>query len=173
MKESGTYALVIALDAGLSLRVGKLGVYSLQPGYYVYVGSALGGLSGRVRRHLRLEKRLHWHVDYLLQEASVAQVWYALGQDKLECVWNVIVKDLPGAESSIPGFGASDCECSSHLTYFPAAPPFELFAEKLSQSGFPQVHKIELMSGLMPADAFCSVLVKLEPYAPPGGFTHQ
>lgn len=149
MKDSGTYALVIALNAAFRLVVGRLGVCTLQPGYYVYVGSALGGLSGRVGRHLRSEKKLHWHIDYLLQRASIVQVWYALGQDKLECVWNVIVNDLPGAETSIPGFGASDCKCSSHLTYFPDEPPFDLFGEKLRQSALPQVHKIGLRSGLL------------------------
>jgi len=146
VRDGGTYALVIALDAGLKLRVGKLGVYSLQPGYYVYVGSALGRLSDRVRRHLRLEKRLHWHVDYLLQEASVVQVWYALGQDKLECVWNAIVKDLPGAESSIPGFGASDCKCSSHLAYFSDIPSFDLFRKRLKQNGLLPVYQTGITS---------------------------
>ena len=144
MNDSGTYALVVALGAELRLRAGRLGIHSLIPGYYVYTGSALGGLSGRLRYHLKLEKRLHWHIDYLLQEAVLAQIWYALGQLRLECTWNAIVKGLHGAISCIPGFGASDCQCCSHLTYFPTIPSFNPFEQKLRQSGLPEVYLLDL-----------------------------
>ena len=144
MSDSGTYALVIALGVGLRLRAGKLGIHSLIPGYYVYTGSALGGLSGRLRHHLKSEKRLHWHIDYLLREAAVTRVWYALGQLRLECIWNAIIRALPGAISSIHRFGASDCRCSSHLTYFPTIPSFNLFERKIRQSKLPEVHRLGL-----------------------------
>lgn len=144
MNDSGTYALVIALGVGLNLPAGRLGIYSLTPGYYVYTGSALGGLSGRLRRHLRLEKKLHWHIDYLLREASVAQIWYGFGPIRFECIWNSIVGDLPGAKPSIYGFGASDCQCSSHLTYFPTIPPFNLFEQKLRQNELPPAYQLDL-----------------------------
>jgi Uri superfamily endonuclease len=144
VNDSGTYALVIALRVGLCLRAGKLGIHSLVPGYYVYTGSALGGLSGRLRHHLKSDKRAHWHIDYLLREATVAQIWYALGKARLECIWNEIVKGLPGAICSTPGFGASDCQCSSHLTYFPTIPPFNLFEQRLRQSKLPEVYRLDL-----------------------------
>jgi Uri superfamily endonuclease len=144
MNDSGTYALVMPLGVRLRLRAGRLGIYSLIPGYYVYTGSALGGLSGRLRHHLKLEKRLHWHIDHLLREAAVAQIWYALGQLRLECTWNAILRGLPGAISSIPGFGASDCQCSSHLTYFPTIPSFNLFEQKLRQTKLPEVYRLDL-----------------------------
>ena len=127
MRDSGTYALVIALECGFSLRIGKLGTHSLQPGYYVYVGSALGGLSNRLRHHLRSEKRLHWHIDYLLQQSTVVQIWYAIGSDRLECNWNVLLQNLPGAVIPIIGFGSSDCQCSSHLTCFCVVPSPQSF----------------------------------------------
>jgi Uri superfamily endonuclease len=142
MRDGGTYALVIALGVGLRLRIGRLGIRNLPPGYYVYVGSALGGLSSRLRRHLGSEKRLHWHIDYLLEQAAVAQIWYALGPDRLECKWNAILQNLPGAMPSIPRFGASDCRCSSHLTHFRTIPPFGLFKQSLKQHGLPQVHRL-------------------------------
>jgi Uri superfamily endonuclease len=148
MRDSGTYALVITLEAGLRLRIGKLGIYNLPPGYYVYVGSALGGLSSRLRRHLRSEKRLHWHVDYLLQQAIVVQILYAMGPERLECKWNATIQNLPGAKPSIPGFGSSDCRCSSHLTYFQVAPPFGLFKQSLEQNNLPQVHRLNQFSGV-------------------------
>ena len=142
MRDRGTYALVIALGVGLRLRIGKLGIHNLPHGYYVYVGSALGGLASRLRRHLRSEQRLHWHIDYLLRQAAVAQIWYALGPDKLECKWNVILRNLPGATPSIPGFGASDCLCSSHLTHFQMTPPLGLFKHSLEQNNLPQVYQL-------------------------------
>jgi Uri superfamily endonuclease len=149
MKNRGTYALVIALGVGLRVRVGRLGIHSLIPGYYVYTGSALGGLSGRLRYHLKFKKSLHWHIDYLLREAKIAQIWYALGQTRLECIWNAIIKDLPGSISSISGFGASDCQCSSHLTYFPTIPSFNLFEQTLRQSKLPEVYVLDLGNELM------------------------
>lgn len=144
MRDSGAYTLVIALGAKLKLRVGGLGVHSFPPGYYIYVGSALSGVSARLRHHLRLEKRLHWHIDYLLAEAEVAQTWYAFGQDRLECTWNEIIKNLPGAAPSIPGFGTSDCRCHTHLTYFPTPPSFSVLEQKLEQSSLPQAYQLDL-----------------------------
>lgn len=143
MRDRGTYALVIALQGGLRLRIGGLGIHSLPPGYYVYAGSALGGLSGRLRRHLRSEKRLHWHIDYLLTKAEIDQIWYSLGHNRLECTWNALLGDLPGAESPVPGFGASDCHCPSHLTRFPMMPPLDLFDQKLRQSNLPEIRRID------------------------------
>jgi Uri superfamily endonuclease len=142
MRDRGTYALVMAMGVELRLQIGKLGIHNLLPGYYVYVGSALGGLSGRLRRHIRAEKRLHWHIDYLLQQAAVAGIWYAIGPDRLECKWNTILRNLPGAIPSIPGFGASDCRCFSHLTYFQITPPFGLFKQSLEQNNLPQVYRL-------------------------------
>ncbi len=142
-RERGTYALVVAQHVGLRLRIGALRIHTLSPGYYVYVGSALGGLSGRLRHHLGPKKRLHWHIDYLLEVAKVAQIWYALGCSRLECTWNQMLRELPGAKSSVPGFGASDCRCPSHLTHFPAIPPLDLFDQKLKQSNLPEIHRIE------------------------------
>lgn len=146
MRDSGTYALVIALGVGFRLRIGRLGIHNFQPGYYVYVGSALGGLTNRLRHHLGSEKKLHWHIDYLLRRAAVAQIWYAIGPDRLECKWNAILRNLPGATPSIPGFGASDCRCSSHLTHFRVTPPFDLFKQGMEQNKLPQAHRLNELS---------------------------
>ncbi|MBN2098247.1 MAG: GIY-YIG nuclease family protein [Dehalococcoidia bacterium] len=143
MRDRGTYALVIPLEVRLRLRVGGLGIHSLLPGHYVYVGSALGGLSGRLRHHLEPKKRLHWHIDYLLAEAEVTQIWYTLGTERLECTWNAVLGEVAGARSSVPGFGASDCRCRSHLTRFPTTPPLDLFAQRLRQMRLPEIHRID------------------------------
>jgi Uri superfamily endonuclease len=81
-------------------------------GHYAYVGSALGGLEPRLRRHGREVKRLHWHIDYLLRVARIEQVVYAQTSQKLECR---LAHFLSNRFPSVPHFGSSDCGCRSHL----------------------------------------------------------
>ena len=138
--------MVILSKDWLRLRIGKLGIYDFPPGYYVYVGSALAGLHGRLKHHLKSEKRLHWHIDYLLQQATVVQIWCALGEDRLECIWNAILAELPEATPIIPGFGSSDCRCHTHLTHFLTTPSLSGFRQKLRQSNLPRVRRLNKMS---------------------------
>ncbi|MEM4725226.1 MAG: GIY-YIG nuclease family protein [Candidatus Hadarchaeum sp.] len=144
LRAGGTYALVMTLRKRTRLQVGKLGVYELSPGYYVYVGSALNGLSGRLNHHLRSEKKFHWHIDYLLSRAEVVEIWYTVSAEKLECRWNAILSELPGASPSIRGFGASDCRCYSHLHYFRTIPPLQFIGKETKQSGLLQAYRINL-----------------------------
>lgn len=127
----GTYALVLALDEDTDITVGKLASFSFPRGYYVYVGSALGGLFPRVSRHIRGAGRLHWHVDYLRREARVVEVWYLASDERLECGWFGAVAGMPEASVPVQGFGSSGCRCRSHLAYFPSLPSFEAFRNRL------------------------------------------
>lgn len=133
--EKGTYALLINLGKEVSIAVGKLGLVTFPSGYYIYLGSAGGGLLQRVKRHLRGGKRLRWHIDYLLEFAQVVEVWYALSQEAQECLWCQIAQQMPQGKILFPGFGSSDCRCSSHLVYFPSPPSFELFGHRLKGNG--------------------------------------
>ena len=63
---SGTYQLVIHLEADRIITVGKLGRFHFPAGYYIYSGSAQKNLTHRISRHLRKKKPLRWHIDYLL-----------------------------------------------------------------------------------------------------------
>jgi len=58
-------ASIPAATKAVAIRVGKLGVLPLQPGFYVYVGSAHGpsGLRARLAHHLGPGSRRHWHID--------------------------------------------------------------------------------------------------------------
>lgn len=114
MVKKGSYALVIVLEKGNRLTVGRLGTFEFPSGLYLYMGSALNGLYSRVRRHIRHKKRLHWHVDYLTSGAAVEQVWYALGEERRECRWSAVAL-AEGAAVVAPGFGSSDCRCVTHL----------------------------------------------------------
>ncbi len=108
----GSYVLIIALDRDLTLVVGALGEITFLSGAYAYVGSAMSGLDARIARHLREEKSLHWHIDYLLQYAEVVDVLRVESEEHLECE---IAATLAQRLESVPGFGCSDCACASHL----------------------------------------------------------
>ena len=131
----GTYALLLVLDKETSITVGKLANFSFPPGYYLYVGSALGGLFSRVGRHMRGGKKLHWHIDYLRHEAEVVEVWYLDSDERLECRWYQAASAMPQAQVLLAGFGSTGCGCQSHLVYFASTPSFEAFRRQLGEKG--------------------------------------
>lgn len=108
----GTYLLVMKLDKDALIQVGKRGVLGFKKGDYVYVGSALHGLDHRIRRHLRSEKKTHWHIDYLRPSTKVIAIFYKENTEKEECI---IAEFLERRFENIPRFGCSDCSCESHL----------------------------------------------------------
>lgn len=122
-RDPGTYALVLYLSRAQTIRIGKLGVFKFPRGYYIYVGSALNGLTTRLARHLREDKNKFWHIDYLLEHAPVREIWTHCGKEQLECLWARAALALPRASIVAPRFGASDCACSTHLIYLGAAMP--------------------------------------------------
>jgi len=64
-------------------------------GTYYYAGSAQNSIEGRIKHHLNNKNKLHWHIDYLLNNP------------------NAEIKSI----HSLSGFGCTDCKCESHL-YF-------------------------------------------------------
>lgn len=127
----GTYVLVLPARIRGSLPVGKLGVMQLLPGDYLYVGSAHGpgGLRSRLRRHLREEKKTFWHIDYLRAYLEIREIWLNTGSRQLEHWAAEALSELEGSSIPIPGFGASDCRCPSHLYHFPARPELADFLD--------------------------------------------
>ena len=85
----GTCALVLRSDASMCARIGRWGRLNVRPGYYVYVGSALGagGVLARVSRHCREPKSKHWHIDYLREFSILESVWYRHSSIRLEHRW--------------------------------------------------------------------------------------
>jgi Uri superfamily endonuclease len=53
----GAYMLLISLSKAREITVGSLGKIPFQPGGYAYVGSAQGGLKGRIGYHLKKNKK--------------------------------------------------------------------------------------------------------------------
>ncbi len=120
----GTYVLSLFLKRECRLTVGKLGAIFFKPGFYAYVGSALGpgGLRARLRRHLKAQKKYHWHIDYLRRRARIVGLWAAAGTHRLEHRWACrLIASRPHA-AVVDGFGSSDCSCKSHLVHFELAP---------------------------------------------------
>ncbi len=113
-KSKGCYILLIELNEDAIVTVGKLGSIAFTKGSYAYVGSAMNGLEPRIRYHLRKNKSPHWHIDYLLEKASIRVIILCQTEERLECtIAQALARKLP----SIQGFGSSDCRCGSHL-YF-------------------------------------------------------
>jgi Uri superfamily endonuclease len=120
--KKGAYQLLIHLDRDVTIGVGRLGKFRFPAGYYVYTGSAMSGIEARIRRHLSTNKKLRWHIDYLLEHARV--IGYAIKEsaEREECAVNAQAVAMPGARVLIRGFGCSDCRCASHLIYFESKP---------------------------------------------------
>lgn len=135
--DAGTYILLARVPESTSIRVGGLGVFELQAGYYLYVGSALRGLRARLLRHLRAEKRLHWHIDHLLAAARVVEIWAHCGTERYECVWARALAASGDLLPSVARFGSSDCNCPTHLFYSPSRPRLQAFSGLLP--GAPQI----------------------------------
>jgi Uri superfamily endonuclease len=74
----------------------------------------MAGYRGRLGRHFSQEKRLRWHIDYLLQEAEPVGAFLVHGGAGMECSLSRLLSSLDGSEP-VEGFGSSDCSCISHL----------------------------------------------------------
>ena len=68
-----SYQLFINVTKEIDLKIGKLGRYLFPVGCYVYTGSAKKNINKRIERHLSKKKKLHWHIDYLLNN-DAAQI---------------------------------------------------------------------------------------------------
>jgi len=120
IQNQGVYLFLLKIEAEQSVSIGRLGERKLAPGFYLYCGSAKANLSQRVERHKRKRKNKHWHLDYLRGYAQEVQAFPIQTHNDLECQLSEDVKSL--SQGSITGFGSSDCNCSSHLHYFPEDP---------------------------------------------------
>jgi endonuclease-3 len=119
----GTYTLVLERDEDATITVGALGPREFPEGWYAYTGSALGsGGFGRIDRHRAVaageNDTRHWHVDYLLGDQATTVDTVVRTEADIECAVATRV-DGPTVEGfgHVTGFGCSDCDCSTHLTY--------------------------------------------------------
>ena len=107
----------------MDIRVGSLGIISVQEGIYAYVGSAFGGggLKSRLSRHLKTAKKCRWHIDYIRRHMKAVSLWYTTESAEAE---HRIAQTFIGMGAGIPmkGFGSSDCKCITHLFHLESVP---------------------------------------------------
>lgn len=115
----GAYVLTIRLGSALVLETTRSGKVTLEAGCYAYCGNAHGpgGLRARLARHLRSEKRPHWHVDRLTVHAARLAALPVPGGDECELVARLTRRKEFAI--ALAGFGSTDCRnCESHLLRF-------------------------------------------------------
>ena len=114
----GTYLLLLACERVARISIGRLGMMTTRPGYYLYVGSAFGpgGIRARIGHHAKRAARPHWHLDYLKMKADLVDAWCVFDAH-LEHDWaRTLLQDRDSAPA-LKGFGSSDCGCLTHLFY--------------------------------------------------------
>jgi len=109
-----TYQLTIRLSTDAQLAIGRFGTCLFPAGDYVYTGSARRNLEARIARHCSQDKKLRWHIDYLLA-APETRIIHIARYTQAECAIN----QQQAGSILIKGLGASDCHagCGSHLKY--------------------------------------------------------
>ncbi len=69
-----SYQLEIEITSTVTLRVGALGNLTFTGGRYFHTGSARRAIGARIARHLCKEKKIRWHIDYLLAQPGIKVV---------------------------------------------------------------------------------------------------
>lgn len=150
----GTYVLHLALKSDIQIKVGRLGINPFDAGHYAYVGRAFGpgGLTARLKHHLRYNGAPHWHLDYLRVHGRVREIWYARTTPATEHLWAQALMQIQGVRIPLRGFGSSDCRCLSHLLQFDRPPCKSTFRRRLLPlvaGKTPPIHCVQVAS---PAD---------------------
>ena len=113
--KKGSYCILFRLTEAVTVETKGRKRFKLKRGLYGYAGSAMGsgGVEKRVERHLRREKKPHWHLDFLTVTPSfkAEKVLVFYGKN-VECE---VARALSKIGKAVPGFGSSDCKCESHL----------------------------------------------------------
>ena len=110
----GSYILLLKINNNKNIKYGKNKKSYFKKGFYIYIGSALNSLENRINRHLRSDKKIYWHIDYLLKHSQIFNIFYRESNFKDECIIANLFKEY---FISIEGFGSSDCKCKTHLFY--------------------------------------------------------
>jgi Uri superfamily endonuclease len=110
----GIYCLLINVKKDINPKIGALGKIPFKKGSYVYIGSAQNSIEKRVSRHFSRNKKVRWHIDYLLADSNVnlKKAVYKKANKEQECKTACFFNKF---EEPIKGFGCSDCRCYSHL----------------------------------------------------------
>ncbi|MCR6107398.1 GIY-YIG nuclease family protein [Salipaludibacillus agaradhaerens] len=107
------YVLNLKLSHNTHILIGKREVY-FSEGFYVYIGSAIRNIRKRVERHYKLEKRKHWHIDYIREYAKWINAYtFPFGEG--ECALKALIQKATDGTVEVNKIGSSDCGCDSHF----------------------------------------------------------
>ena len=108
----GVYLLFLELEESKTVEIGALGEIKFQEGTYVYVGSAMNSVEKRLERHFSQVENLHWHVDYLTEEANPFDYFILPEKSEYE-EW--LAEKIGEFHEPVQDFGSSDSSEESHL----------------------------------------------------------
>jgi sugar fermentation stimulation protein A len=120
-ENSGVYLLEIFASHPFTLKNKIFSHLIFEPGYYYYSGSAQKNLSQRINRHLKKEKTIYWHIDYLttIPTNEIKSIFILKDVAKnFECNFIFILLNEFNLKIAVNNFGNGDCHsCKSHLLY--------------------------------------------------------
>ena len=113
-----TYIIIFRIKTHIKIDVGRFQSVPFKRGLYLYIGSAKRGLKKRIERHISINKKLYWHIDYILSNraSTILEIWYK--REDEECKHAQIISRLSSSEIVKKGLGSSDCNCPTHIFLF-------------------------------------------------------
>ncbi len=142
--KTGCYQLIMHLSEDSRFDIGRRKKLPFPAGFYVYTGSHQKSLDKRLARHVKRQKKMHWHIDYLTTRPAIAirEILIYPGS-RAECRINREFMAFSGGEVLQPNFGNGDCRhhCDSHLIYLPELPEKLLSGWTAQFSDSPVVRK--------------------------------
>lgn len=135
--KKGSYCLIFYLKASTEVTVGKFGTYYFLQGYYFYFGSAKGsgGLRARINRHISMEKKKFWHIDYLRPTMDFIAMIFTTDINK-DCEWCQKAREKYSFSVPVKKFGSGDClsGCKAHLLHSTTLVDLNEFRNSLENS---------------------------------------
>lgn len=149
MLNSGIYLIVGYLSTETQIKT-KGCEFVLKKGWYYYCGSAKNCLTHRIKRHQSIIKKNYWHVDYLLEKLENAvMIPYIIHDNRLEHILAQLISEYNGV-FPVPGFGAGDCQCFTHLFHSKQILLKNIFKKLLNeQLKLTAIHLKEMYEGIV------------------------
>ena len=117
----GIYLLQIIAPVQFRIGIKRFADVEFPKGCYYYAGSAQKNLRQRLERHLRKDKKIHWHIDHLTTHPELTISAVYIFNEKGKEFESTLVDELVRsnfANYSVDGFGNSDTkESRTHLLY--------------------------------------------------------
>ncbi|MGK9367713.1 GIY-YIG nuclease family protein [Melioribacter sp. Ez-97] len=132
VSDSGIYLLEIVVPDDFYTEIKKYEGRKFPKGFYYYAGSAQKNMRKRLERHLKKNKNIYWHIDYLTSRFNIGKIFYFNNCGKeFECDLVADLIEKFGLIPAAPGFGNSDCNrCDSHLLYSEAPLDYSHFISR-------------------------------------------